>query len=124
MIETAWRAAKSAKLASDELNLSFPDETARRRDLGRSLVDQASKAARLLGDARSKLKQAIDELEAKRAEGERATREEDAPRAMVGDTPKGVSKEWLNVGAQNSRSAPHGSGPTPDPPEPKPGGEA
>lgn len=102
MIETAWRAARSAKLASDELELSFPDETARRRDLGRSLVDQASKAARLLGDARSKLKQAIDELEAKRAEGERATQEEDEPRAVVGDTPKGVSKEWLNVGALNS----------------------
>ena len=108
MIETAWRAAKSAKLASDELELSFPDETARRRDLGRSLVDQASKAARLLQDARSKLKQAIDELEAKRAEGERATQEEDEPRAAA--TPPGEQLQWMleRKGVESAESGTRG----------------
>ncbi len=87
VIDRAFRAAKSAKLASDELDLTFPDEAKRRRDLGRTLADQASEAMRLLGDARSELKRAIEELAEKRAEGERSAEMIDDGAPTAGSSP-------------------------------------
>ena len=94
VIDRAFRSAKSAKLASDELDLTFPDEAKRRRDLGRTLADQASEAVRLLVAARSELKRAIDELAEKRAEGERSAEmiEDGAPTA---GTPPGQKLQWM-----------------------------
>jgi len=75
-IQKAYAAAEAAKLAQKEIGLLFDDETARRRELGRALSQQADKAKKLLAAARIDLGLAEDDLHEKWAEGERAMRSE------------------------------------------------
>lgn len=86
-IDRAYKAAQSAKLAKDELDLTFPDETARRQELGGMLADQAGAAKRWLVKAQADLQAAEDELQEKWAEGERARRGEAEFRVPLANRP-------------------------------------
>lgn len=110
-IQKAYAAAEAAKIAQKEIGLLFDDETARRRELGRALSQQADKAKKLLAAARIDLGLAEDELHEKWAEGERAMRGEgefrvkdDSPRFKPGERVR------FDIPATRSRPARFGVG--------------